>query len=64
MDLSIGLGIENSNIECLYLRASCYHAIGEYGEAVLMSFLFLIFLFFMVGLKYCSTILSHSSCIF
>ena len=43
MDLSIGLGIENSNIECLYLRASCYHAIGEYGEAVLMSFLFLIF---------------------
>lgn len=26
--------IENANIECLYLRASCYHAIGEYGLAV------------------------------
>ncbi|WRX10011.1 Tetratricopeptide repeat - like 5 [Theobroma cacao] len=33
-DLSIGLSIENSNIECLYLRASCYHAIGEYAEAI------------------------------
>ena len=33
-DLSIGLKIENANIECLYLRASCYHAIGEYGLAV------------------------------
>jgi len=33
-DLSAGLGIENDDIECLYLRASCYHAIGEYREAV------------------------------
>ncbi|TXG59325.1 hypothetical protein EZV62_013898 [Acer yangbiense] len=33
-DLSTGLSIEPSNIECLYLRASCYHAVGEYGEAV------------------------------
>ncbi|KAL5993851.1 hypothetical protein ACLOJK_038208 [Asimina triloba] len=33
-DLSVGLSIECSNIECLYLRASCYHAIGEYGDAV------------------------------
>ncbi|KAL3526852.1 hypothetical protein ACH5RR_011508 [Cinchona calisaya] len=32
-DLSIGLSLESSNIECLYLRASCYHAIGEYREA-------------------------------
>lgn len=34
-DLSTGLSIENTNIECLYLRASCYHALGEYGHAVL-----------------------------
>ncbi|CAL5371005.1 unnamed protein product [Camellia sinensis] len=33
-DLSVGLSLENSNIECLYLRASCHHAIGEYREAV------------------------------
>ncbi|XP_030931220.1 oligopeptide transporter 3-like isoform X3 [Quercus lobata] len=33
-DLSAGLGIENDDIECLYLRASCYHAIGEYREVV------------------------------
>ncbi|KAL5706920.1 Suppressor of RPS4-RLD 1 [Ranunculus cassubicifolius] len=32
-DLSIGLSIESSNIECLYLRASCYHAIAEYKDA-------------------------------
>ena len=34
-DLSVGLSLESSNIECLYLRASCHHAIGEYREAVL-----------------------------
>lgn len=40
-DLSIGLSIESSNIECLYLRASCYHAVGQYREAVCwLSFLF------------------------
>ncbi|GFY81036.1 tetratricopeptide repeat (TPR)-like superfamily protein [Actinidia rufa] len=33
-DLSVGLSLESSNIECLYLRASCHHAIGEYREAV------------------------------
>lgn len=33
-ELSTGLSLDNSNIECLYLRASCYHAIGEYKEAV------------------------------
>uniref|UniRef100_A0A2P2MBV0 Uncharacterized protein n=1 Tax=Rhizophora mucronata TaxID=61149 RepID=A0A2P2MBV0_RHIMU len=33
-DLSVALSIENSNVECLYLRASCYHAIGEYAAAV------------------------------
>ncbi|KAK1292356.1 hypothetical protein QJS10_CPB17g02298 [Acorus calamus] len=33
-DLSKGLSIESSSIECLYLRASCYHAIGEYSDAV------------------------------
>ncbi|KAL0343526.1 UNVERIFIED_CONTAM: Suppressor of RPS4-RLD 1, partial [Sesamum angustifolium] len=33
-ELSVGLSIESSNIECLYLRASCYHAIGEFKEAV------------------------------
>ncbi|KAL0450193.1 UNVERIFIED_CONTAM: Suppressor of RPS4-RLD 1, partial [Sesamum latifolium] len=32
-ELSAGLSIESSNIECLYLRASCYHAIGEFKEA-------------------------------
>ncbi|CAN6881362.1 unnamed protein product [Brassica oleracea var. botrytis] len=32
-ELSIGLSIENS-IECLYLRGSCYHAVGEYRDAV------------------------------
>ncbi|EPS60222.1 hypothetical protein M569_14582, partial [Genlisea aurea] len=33
-EISIGLTIESSNIESLYLRASCYHAIGEFKEAV------------------------------
>ncbi|KAI3954875.1 hypothetical protein MKW92_015947 [Papaver armeniacum] len=33
-DLTMGLSIESSNIECLYLRASCYHAVAEYGNAV------------------------------
>lgn len=37
-DLSIGLSIESSNIECLYLRASCYHAVGQYREAVCWLF--------------------------
>jgi hypothetical protein len=32
-ELSIGLSIENT-IECLYLRGSCYHAVGEYRDAV------------------------------
>lgn len=30
----MGLAIDSANIECLYLRASCYHAIGLYKEAV------------------------------
>lgn len=34
-DLSTGLSIETSNVECLYLRGSCYHAIGQYREAVI-----------------------------
>jgi tetratricopeptide (TPR) repeat protein len=33
-DLSVALKHESSNIECLYLRASCHHAIGEYKAAV------------------------------
>lgn len=33
-ELSLGLSIESSNVECLYLRASCYHAVGEFKEAV------------------------------
>ncbi|OMO73101.1 Tetratricopeptide-like helical [Corchorus olitorius] len=33
-----GMGENSSNIECLYLRASCYHVIGEYTEAVTMNF--------------------------
>lgn len=37
-ELSTGLNIESTNIECLYLRASCYHAIGEYKPAVLQCF--------------------------
>lgn len=41
-DLSTGLSIEPSNIECLYLRASCYHAVGQYREAVIKSLSFII----------------------
>ncbi|GMI78422.1 SUPPRESSOR OF RPS4-RLD 1, SUPPRESSOR OF RPS4-RLD 3 [Hibiscus trionum] len=33
-DFSNGLSIKNSNIEYLFFRASCYHAIGEYAAAV------------------------------
>ncbi|OWM82121.1 hypothetical protein CDL15_Pgr001695 [Punica granatum] len=33
-ELSTGLSIESSNIECLYLRGSCYHAVGDYVAAV------------------------------
>lgn len=33
-ELSTGLSIENTNIECLYLRGSCYHAVGDYVSAV------------------------------
>jgi len=33
-ELSIALTYEGSSIECLYLRASCHHAIGEYKAAV------------------------------
>ncbi|GER30947.1 tetratricopeptide repeat protein [Striga asiatica] len=33
-ELSVGLSIDSSDIESLYLRASCYHAIGEFKEAV------------------------------
>jgi len=33
-ELSIALTYEGSSIECLYLRASCHHAIGEYKAAI------------------------------
>ncbi|BAT96089.1 hypothetical protein VIGAN_08297100 [Vigna angularis var. angularis] len=33
-DLSMGLSVDGPNVECLYLRASCYHALGQYKEAV------------------------------
>lgn len=33
-DLSVGLTLDSGNVECLYLRGSCYHAIGEYKDAV------------------------------
>ncbi|GAU26094.1 hypothetical protein TSUD_225560 [Trifolium subterraneum] len=33
-DLTTGLSIDGANIESLYLRAACYHAVGQYKEAV------------------------------
>ncbi|KAG2385044.1 Eukaryotic translation initiation factor 3 subunit [Vigna angularis] len=33
-DLSIGLSVDGPNVECLYLRASCYHALEQYKEVV------------------------------
>ncbi|KAG5046829.1 hypothetical protein JHK86_016235 [Glycine max] len=33
-DLTMGLSINGNNIECLYLRASCYHAVGQFKEVV------------------------------
>lgn len=33
-ELSTALTLDASSIECLYLRASCHHAIGEYKAAV------------------------------
>ena len=45
-ELSAGLKIDSSNVECIYLRASCYHVTGEYKEAVYIDF-FLPFLIFL-----------------
>lgn len=32
--LSKGLEVDLTNLECLYMRASCYHALGEFSDAV------------------------------
>jgi hypothetical protein len=32
--LSKGLELDLANLECLYMRASCYHALGEFSDAV------------------------------
>lgn len=42
-DLTRGLSIDGTNIDCLYLRASCYQAVGQYKEAVLQLSLIFIF---------------------
>ncbi|GJN10543.1 hypothetical protein PR202_ga28644 [Eleusine coracana subsp. coracana] len=33
-ELSVALTYEGSSVECLYLRASCHHAVGEYKAAI------------------------------
>lgn len=49
-ELSQGLSIESTNIECLYLRASCYHAVGEYADAVLYTeYIFQISSFYVIS---------------
>jgi tetratricopeptide (TPR) repeat protein len=32
--LSKGLEVDLTNLECLYMRASCYHALGEFSDAI------------------------------